>query len=201
MQLLQFAFLFVFAFSKNLLIEQNHKLREQNRALREALKSLTESESSVASGDYCPEHASFGTNDWANHQYWYELTALSGDEHVRLRTSSDVAPNDLYFYGAKKATDKASCYLEIEFENDTHGRDVFFKPLGVMTQSYPAEYRPVGATIVRKDEPSDWKCGSSNENYRCKDVRAGKFYWRGTYAITFNQESNPVWTGWDSNDE
>jgi len=198
MQFLQFAFLFVFAFSKDSLIEQNHNLREQNRALREALKSLAESESSVANGDYCPEHASFATNDWADHRYWYELTAASGDEHLELRTSSDGYPKDLYFYGTKKTSLEASCYLEIEFVNDAKGRDVYFKPLGVMTQSYPAEYRSVGATIVRKNEPSDWKCGSSNENWRCKDVRAGKLLWADTYQITFNQESNPVWKGYDS---
>jgi len=308
MLILNFALLFVFAFSKDSLTDQNLKLRKQNRALRQALKSLTESEIAVAyqgaqarlvsttdgqplqlnadrveghlqvqtengwayvTGsidlgwegarfacqemgydipahpvqssmpgsapvkqyvsvdcqggnkhilsdcsqsssrmgavkqrctklNYCPESARFGTNNYLV-KYWYELTATSGKEHARMRNTAGEE-SSIYFQKNVPTSRSSSCYLEIEFVNDAPGRDLYFKPLGVLVRNSPNEYIPVGATIKLKDSWSEWNCGKSRENYRCKDVRAGKFYWRGTYQITFNQASNSVWKGYGSMD-
>jgi len=148
--------------------------------------------------NYCPESASFSTNNFLV-KYWYELTATSGKEHVLTRDTASHE-DSIYFEKNVPTSRYSSCYLEIEFVNDAPGRDLFFKPLGVLVRNSPNEYIPVGATIKLKDSWSEWNCGKSRENYRCKDVRAGKFYWRGTYQITFNQASNSVWKGYGSMD-
>jgi len=148
----------------------------------------------------CPENANFATNDNLV-QYWFEITARNGDEIATISTY-DGEKKGNYFQGTKTIRTSSSCYVEIEFPNDNPSRDLYFKPIGALVRSRPDKYQPVGATITFKNRwnswSKEWKCGRSGENYRCKDVRAGKFYWSGTYQITFNQASNPHWQGYGS---
>ena len=101
------------------------------------------------------------------YEYW--LRGNEGDEVVSIIDDNYV--NTITLNKTEDLFVTKNSEIRILFTNDNGPRDVFFR------SDFP--------TTIKSLRFNEWKCGLSNEEPQCDEVRNGQFFQSDTYTITF----------------